>query len=125
MTPKHITDEQIVQWVQEGLLEVRYPQSLEPQLWFRGRQIKAEITVQRGRYRVEECGERFTWSIRFKGKRRKIVRSKLVWMTCHRRVIPEGHTIHHKSENRFDDRIDNLECLNNDVHKSIHCGLEY
>lgn len=125
MEPKHITDEQLLEWLETGLLEIRFPRSFEPQLWFRGRRLKPEITVQRGRQRVAESGERYSWVLRFNGRKRRVVRSKLIWMNRHRRVVPAGCQLHHENENRFDDREDNVLCLTAEQHETVHYDMEF
>jgi hypothetical protein len=36
--------------------------------------------------------------------------------------IPEGYQIHHKNEDRSDNRLENLECLTVGQHKRLHAG---
>lgn len=45
-----------------------------------------------------------------------------VWESVHGK-IPEGHHIHHKDENPFNNDLSNLECLSQSEHSRLHCPL--
>ena len=109
-----IDDQQILDWLNTGWLEVN---SETIEVKFRGRKLKPTFVgkdnVNGTRYRIE---------LRSLGKKRTIVRSKLVWMSVHRQVLQKDWEIHHKDEDRYNDRGDNLEAMHKDDHYELHNG---
>jgi len=125
MAREPITDAELLEWIESGTMVVRDPDSEDPELWFRGRKLKPELIRRNGRMEARGDGpERWTWVIRHAGRKRRIVRSKLVWLACKRELVPDGHILHHVNENRLDDRISNLECVDTDSHYALHYGKD-
>ena len=56
-----------------------------------------------------------------KGKRIQIGEHVQIWKDI-KGEIPKGYHIHHINENRMDNRIDNLICIDVQTHKRIHSG---
>lgn len=48
------------------------------------------------------------------------LRAHVVWWLAHGLGHPDGTELHHKNENRLDDRLDNLEPLTNSEHRLRH-----
>jgi hypothetical protein len=125
MKREPITDAELLAWIESGLMVVCDPDSDNPTLQFRGRKLKAEIIRRNGRRESRGCGpERLTWVVRHNGRKRRVVRSKLVWFACKRQLVPQEHILHHVNENRTDDRISNLECVHEDEHYALHHGMD-
>jgi hypothetical protein len=124
--PKQIQDDEIVAWINEGLLVIRRLHEPNPIIYFCGRKLKAELHKQAGYIRrVNHNGtgsERHRIQLRYKRRRRSIVRSKLVNMFVEKSVVPPGHIVHHKDLNRFNDAADNLERITELEHEDIHYG---
>jgi hypothetical protein len=57
-------------------------------------------------------------------KRVTILLHRVVWEK-HNGKIPKGFHIHHKDENRLNNEIDNLECLPQPIHASLHRKEEW
>ena len=49
-----------------------------------------------------------------------IKRAHLIWWSHHREICPPGFVIHHKDENKANDKIDNLEKMTESKHSSHH-----
>lgn len=47
----------------------------------------------------------------------------LVWEQ-HHGAVPDGHDIHHRNEDKLDNRIENLECVDTVTHKRLHSGCQ-
>ena len=52
---------------------------------------------------------------------RLVMEHRLVWEAAHG-PVPPGHQIHHINENRSDNRLENLQCVDVETHKRIHSG---
>lgn len=113
-TPKHITDEDIVLMFKFGRLRVRKAKSRNPEILSFGRLLKPSIVTGKS-------NPRWRHEIRLNGKKRTIVRAKLVWL-ARNGLIPPEHELHHRDEDRLNDSIDNLELLNGDFHFGKHYG---
>ena len=62
------------------------------------------------------------------------LRAHVVWWLAHTERHPHGTELHHKNENKCDDRLENLEPLTNSEHQLEHrgtrvncagCGIEF
>ena len=54
----------------------------------------------------------------------RILEHHLVWWEHTSQVVPEGYVVHHKNENRADNRFENLELLSDSAHTRLHHLLE-
>lgn len=54
-------------------------------------------------------------------RRNQKLQHRVVWEQAHG-PIPKGCQIHHKNEDRSDNRLENLECLTVLQHKRLHAG---
>jgi len=52
---------------------------------------------------------------------RLVMEHRLVWEAAHG-PIPDGFVIHHINEVRLDNRLENLQCLDQQTHHRIHSG---
>ncbi|PTA98890.1 hypothetical protein C8254_10490 [Sulfitobacter sp. CB-A] len=50
-----------------------------------------------------------------------VAEHRILWEEAHG-PIPDGFQIHHKSHNRTDNRIENLDCVDTVTHKRLHVG---
>lgn len=50
---------------------------------------------------------------------KSILKHRLVWILANG-PIPPGHMIHHKNGNKFDNRLENLECITHSEHRLKH-----
>lgn len=109
-----ITDIELLTWLMTGELEVglNNPETIN----FKGRSIKA---YENGSHRGNPNRTRWSFGLRDNGRRRTIVRSKLVWMAGALRLVPEGFEIHHRDENRHNDAWNNLVMVTEDDHKKL------
>ena len=57
----------------------------------------------------------------WRGKR--LLEHHHVWQNANG-PIPEGKEIHHKSGDKRDNRLENLECVDRREHRLLHCGAE-
>lgn len=115
-----ISDDDILDLIELGSIRIMGIRSRDPVLSAFGRKQAPQLTSQRGRFRIADGQARWTWRFRWNGKRRRIVRSKLVYMCAHHVVIPADWVVHHKDGDRLNDAIDNLEVLHVDAHKLVH-----
>ena len=46
----------------------------------------------------------------------------LVWWRATGQLVPEGFVVHHRNEDKGDNRIENLELLTNSQHSAQHAG---
>lgn len=119
--PKQITDHDILWWIKGGLLVIVDPHLPDPRLFFRGVEIKAYLNEQGGSNR-NSGNKRYRFKLRWRGKERKIVRSKLVWMFCKKEVVAEGYKIHHGPASSLNDSIQNLDKMTDAEHQAHHYG---
>ena len=115
-----ISDLQILEWIKEKIIRIENINQRDPTLIFFGRVINAELNGQAGRNRIKNNCYRYRFTLYFRGKRRRIMRAKLVWMVKHEQTVPDGHVIHHSDEDRFNDAWSNLDCITNEEHETIH-----
>lgn len=120
-----ISDDELLELIESGKIRVANPYTPSPELFTNGRRRIAELVRQRGRMRIADSVARYAWRIHAFGKRRRIVRAKLVYMYVYRVIVPADWQIHHKDGNRLNDAIDNLEAIHVSDHKAIHYDLEY
>lgn len=59
------------------------------------------------------------WKRKKNGKRMSCLEHVRVWL-LNVGEIPQGHIIHHINGNKYDNRIENLQCLNRNEHALIH-----
>ena len=52
------------------------------------------------------------------------VEHRYIWEQHTGKVIPKGHQIHHKNENKLDNRLNNLQLINNSEHQKLHKRLK-
>ena len=112
--PKHISDERLLQLIKEKSIVVNLDDS---SLEVNGRAVKAFICGTGG---VHESKERYAFGLRIDGKRRTVVRAKLVYMYAHQIVIPENFIIHHRDLDRFNDYYENLIMVPEWDHNKLH-----
>ena len=118
-----ITDEEILGWVIDGLFVIEQLDTERPQLWFRGNYLKAQLNPQGGKRRTQPGSARYRWSIRFEGRQRRIMCSRLVFIYHHKRLIRDGCQIHHGDKGRLWDGISNLQELTEEDHARLHYGV--
>lgn len=82
-----------------------------------GRTVKGYFI---GAYARNPERKRFAFGFQIAGRRRTIVRSKLVYLAGSLREIPEDFEIHHLDEDRFNDEYGNLIALHGDDHRKLH-----
>src|SRR6185437_774882 len=67
---------------------------------------------------VEFEGRKYTLFGRYYRVRRRFLHRD-IWSAAHG-PIPSGHHIHHRDGNRFNNRVENLECIEARAHLSAH-----
>ena len=110
-----ISDEQILAMIETG--EIVVPLEKPLQITVRGRTVKAYAI---GQYAGNPQRTRYAFGLRIDGKRRTIVRSKLVWIAGSRRLVPSGFEIHHLDQDRYNDDWENLVALSPEDHDKFH-----
>lgn len=108
---KTIPDEQILALLELRVLIVDYPF-----IRFKGKELTKNLAGSKG--------ERFRVELRFEGKKRTLLVSRLVYMAETMRVIPDGSEIHHLDGDRFNDHPSNLIALTANDHYKFHRWLE-
>ena len=106
-----ITDAELLQWLDDGSLIV--PLDCPERIEVFGRSVTAFLISKK-------TNPRYGFSLRIDGRRRTIVRNKLVWLSGARREVPDGFEIHHRDENRLNDEWSNLICIYGDDHRKLH-----
>lgn len=61
--------------------------------------------------------------VRLRRGGRKRMEHDLVWEAAHG-PIPAGYQVHHRNENKSDNRLENLQLLSAVDHKRVHSGCE-
>lgn len=121
-----ITDEQLLQLIIDGTLHIKEIDSEHPILYCRGKPLRPYLNRQGGKHTITGNGSsRYRWSIRWNGRQRKVMCSKLVFMYWHRRLVQPGCKVHHGSKGRLWDGISNLEEMSEEQHKEFHYGASY
>ena len=121
LKPKHISDQQILDWILSGAIRMTHLDTSNPQLIFHGRHVRAELVEQSGKRRLSGT-KRYSFSFQYKGMRRRIVRAKLVWMVVHKSLVPGDCLVHHEDKNCLNDHPDNLHATDYETHMEIHYG---
>lgn len=107
--PATIRDTTILELLRLGHLEVDL---VTAEVSFLGERIKPGHT---GSYKKRPRIE-----FKYRGQRRTILRSRLVYLAGTRRLIPITHEIHHLDEDNTNDAFANLICLSVDDHVKLH-----
>lgn len=74
--------------------------------------IRDGVATRLTEYPGGRCGRYRFVMLHHSGSRRKMPVSRVVWMACHGRRIPEGYDIDHENRDRGDNRIENLRLRN-------------
>ena len=77
------------------------------------RQLKLRVGRSRRRNRIQAA-------FQFDNCKRTIAICRLVWMYHAGRLIPDGFDIHHRDEDRENNRWDNLICIYGADHPKLH-----
>ena len=117
--PKHISDQQILEWIICGLLVIEDIWSRQPRCIFRGRELKPTIQYSNGRHKLPN-NPRHRWELSFQRKKRSIVCNKLIWMFMYLETPQEHEDIHHFDEDRFNNAWFNLIRMTEDAHIDLH-----
>lgn len=112
-----ITDEEIIDLIIDGTIVVDLRAAT---VTCRGRQLKATLMGTEGKN-----GTRYRFEIRHNGRKRTIVRHKIVYIAATLQVIPEGYELHHIDFNRYNDAFHNLILLTIEDHRKIHGQFDY
>ena len=112
----NIPDVEILAWLLSGdlIVDLDNPTTIE----IFGRTVKG-YEIGGGRGRPEGSHTRFAFGLRHKGRRRTIVRGKLVYMAGARRVVPAGFEVAHRDDDRYNDAFENLIMLTEEDHKKF------
>lgn len=127
MKIKTITDEEILDLILAGRIVIINLDHPNPIISKDGKILSPYIV------KGSRCGDCERWAVhiclpRKKGSRRKksrqrsIVRSKIVWMFEEKRVVPFAHELHHKDEDRLNDRASNIIDWTEKKHREYHNG---
>lgn len=114
---ERIADAELLEWLMDGTLSVNIQNA---QVTFRGRILKPTFVG-----RDDRNGTRYRIEIRHSGRKRSIVRARLVYMAGNLQTIPNGYEIHHQDEDRYNDAFANLVLLTEEDHKKIHGTFSY
>lgn len=125
MKIKTIPDEEILDLINCGRIVIKYLNRKNPVIFKDGKKLSPYIVWG------SRCSDCDRWAIKIglpkkprqkRPRRRSIVRSRLVWMYVHRRIISLGEEIHHDDEDRLNDQAKNLINWAEDRHRSYHNG---
>lgn len=108
-----ISDETLLELIVSGVLTVDINSA---ECSRDGRPLKATVVGTAGRN-----GTRYRFEIRSKGKKRSILRSRLVYLAGTGKPIPDGFEIHHIDGNRYNDSFSNLVAVSRVDHSKLHC----
>ena len=75
--------------------------------------------MKNGDYIVVKAPENYPGRT-YKGKLRLVLEHHLVWWQNSGQVVPPGMVVHHKNEDKFDNKFSNLELLTKAEHASHH-----
>lgn len=114
-----ITNAQIHQLMLDGTIELVDGITM-PRLIMRGRELTPYYNEQGGRTRLAGS-RRWRYTLRFKGARRSILRSTIVWI-WYFGDVPDGYNVHHGSAGKDIDGLFNLDCLSATDHADFHYG---
>lgn len=114
-----ITNEQINQLMQDGVIEV-VDAFTTPRVIMRGVELTPQYNMQGGRNRLSGS-QRWRYTLRFNGARRSILRSTIVWL-WHFAIIPPDCEVHHGEAGKDCDALWNLDCMNSADHDDFHYG---
>ena len=98
-----MTDEEILERIEQGLLHVCHETLDVHHYHGRWQRFHKKVPDQHpisGRYRF-----------RFGKKRRTLFRNKLVWMYFHRRIVPKGYVVDHEDGDCENDHPSNLRLM--------------
>jgi len=115
-----IPDSEILALIVSGDLVVGLDNPETIQLF--GREVKGYFI---GAYARNPERRRFAFGFQIKGRRRTIVRSKLVYIAGSLRLLPDEFEVHHLDEDRHNDDYQNLIAVHGDDHKKIHAFGAY
>lgn len=120
MKIKTIPDEELLEMILDGVLTLKNKFTSDPIVCKNGRELKPKIVPgkRNPRYAVIIC--RPKRKRERKRRKRTIVRAKIVWMIHKRRVVPFGHELHHKDDNRLNDSASNIVDWTEERHKEYH-----
>lgn len=117
MVARSITDDELLELLVCGILEVDIKTA---EVKCRGKLLKPTIVGT-----AEVNGTRYRLSIRSEGRKRSIVRSRLVYMAATLQVIPEGYELHHVDGDRYHDSFHNLVLITIEDHLKLHGLFKY
>ena len=120
-TVRSMTDEELLELIVAGIIVIEHPYDAYPQLIVNGRRVKAILNEQGGRRRIYG-GKRYRWKIQHKGRCRRIVCSRLVWMFVEVKIIPPKHVLHHGPLGSKVDSYFNIELMSYADHQEHHYG---
>lgn len=128
MKIKTITDEEILSLIESGRIVVKYLHRRDPIVYKDGKALAATLVYgsrdgTSPRYRVEICLPKKTKRHK-RQRKRTIVRSKIVWMFARRSIVPDGHELHHRDEDRLNDRAKNIIDWTEEEHRNYHNGSD-
>lgn len=83
-----------------------------------GRSNRAYLIGGGGKRNAPDSHKRWAFGFKIQGRRRTIVRAKLVYLAGSRRPIPNDFDIHHLDEDPYNDDYENLISLHKDDHKN-------
>lgn len=128
MKIKTITDEEILAFILSGEITAKYINRRDPIIYKNEKPYTAGLVYGSRdgncpRYRI--CLEIPRVGRQRKRRKRSIVRSKIVWMIKHRKLVPEGHELHHKNEDRLHDAASNIVDWTEEQHRNYHNGVPF
>lgn len=125
MKIKTITDEELLDWILAGRITMTNSDSSDPVISKNGHPYATQIVPGKRNPRYRICIEIPRVGRQRKRRKRTIVRSKIVWMIHHRKLVPEGHELDHDDKDRLNDSILNILALTHAQHSAKHYGNGY